>query len=67
MLSLCSEPGCTTIVFGVGPCLVHERRAAREFIRGRPYARKVADARARLTRTASRTPHDLPLLVIAKQ
>ena len=26
MLHLCIIEGCTTIVFGVGPCVEHERR-----------------------------------------
>ena len=35
MLTICSEPGCSTIVMG-GRCLEHERRPIREFVRGRP-------------------------------
>jgi hypothetical protein len=66
MLSVCTEPGCTTLVFGIGPCLVHERRAAREFVRGRPYLRKAAESRARLASAARRTWNDPPLIVIAK-
>ena len=26
MLSICAAPGCTTIVFGRGTCLEHDRR-----------------------------------------
>jgi hypothetical protein len=39
MLSTCTEPGCKTLVFGSGACLVHEPRQSREFVRGRPFAR----------------------------
>jgi hypothetical protein len=35
MLTICSEPGCSTLVMG-GRCLEHERRPIREFVRGRP-------------------------------
>jgi hypothetical protein len=35
MLTICSEPGCSTLVMG-GRCLEHERRPVREFVRGRP-------------------------------
>jgi hypothetical protein len=28
MLKLCTAPGCQTIVFGVGTCVDHDRRAA---------------------------------------
>ena len=26
MLSICTAPGCTTIIFGRGTCVAHERR-----------------------------------------
>ena len=35
MLTICSEPGCSTLVMG-GRCLEHERRPTRVFVRGRP-------------------------------
>jgi hypothetical protein len=35
MLTICSEPGCSTLVMG-GRCLEHERLPVREFVRGRP-------------------------------
>jgi hypothetical protein len=35
MLTICSEPGCSTLVMG-GRCLEHETVPAREFVRGRP-------------------------------
>jgi hypothetical protein len=42
MLSVCSEPGCTTLVFGDGVCLAHETRRVRKFVRGRPYWHPIA-------------------------
>jgi hypothetical protein len=38
MLTICSEPGCKTIVMG-GRCLEHERRQVKTYVRGRPYIR----------------------------
>ena len=35
MLTICSEPGCSTLVMG-GRCVEHERRPTRVFVRGRP-------------------------------
>jgi hypothetical protein len=64
MLSTCTEPSCKTIVFGSGPCLEHEQRPTRTFVRGRPFIRPwieggvdavqlAADARTRLSDGAS--------------
>jgi hypothetical protein len=36
MLTICSEPGCKTIVMG-GRCLEHDRRQVKTFVRGRPF------------------------------
>jgi hypothetical protein len=47
MLAVCSEPGCTTLVFGDGVCLQHEHRRTRAFVRGRPFS-PVSAARSRL-------------------
>jgi hypothetical protein len=46
MLSTCTEPGCNTLVFGVGACLEHEARLTREFVRGRPFVPAVRELRA---------------------
>jgi hypothetical protein len=35
MLTICSEPGCSTLVMG-GRCLEHETSPTRVFVRGRP-------------------------------
>jgi hypothetical protein len=48
MLSVCSRPGCSTLVFGDGVCLAHETRSLRKFVRGRPYWHPIAADR-RLT------------------
>lgn len=37
MLARCTEPGCTTLVFGVGACLAHQTASTQEFARGRPF------------------------------
>jgi hypothetical protein len=42
MLSSCTEPGCTTFVYGVGACLAHQSRQTRVYIRGRPFVPFVA-------------------------
>jgi hypothetical protein len=48
MLSVCSRPGCTTLVYGDGVCLAHETPSVRKFVRGRPYWHPIAGDR-RLT------------------
>jgi hypothetical protein len=51
MLSVCSHPGCTTLVFGDGVCLAHETGHVRKFVRGRPYRHPIAaNRRLRLER-----------------
>jgi hypothetical protein len=42
MLSVCSEPGCTTLTMG-GTCVEHDPPVTVTFVRGRPY---VAEATA---------------------
>ena len=42
MLSICSEPGCTTMVIGGGPCVSHEPHVNRVFLRGRPFVQTSA-------------------------
>ena len=44
MLSICSEPGCKTLVMGDGLCVAHECRQAQVFVRGRPYAGSVGSS-----------------------
>jgi hypothetical protein len=44
MLSICSEPSCTTLVMGDGLCVAHESRQTRVFVRGRPYAGSVGSS-----------------------
>jgi hypothetical protein len=43
MLTICSEPGCSTLVMG-GRCLEHETGPIREFVRGRPLISAVPQA-----------------------
>jgi hypothetical protein len=43
MLSTCTEPGCRTLVYGIGFCLAHERPSRQVFVRGRPFQRAGAD------------------------
>jgi hypothetical protein len=44
MLSVCPEPGCTTLTMG-GTCVAHDPPVTATFTRGRPYvAEAMADA-----------------------
>ena len=36
MLTICTEPGCTTLVMG-GRCVEHESPQTHVFVRGRPF------------------------------
>ena len=65
MLTMCSEPGCATLVMG-GRCLEHERRPNRSFIRGRPFEGEQPDTAlsgygvATLAATGTGSPVALP-------
>jgi hypothetical protein len=67
MLSVCTEPGCNTYVLGVGPCLAHERRAEREFVRGRPYVRRAAEFSSLLAAGALLPSRDPALIAVVKR
>jgi hypothetical protein len=67
MLSICTEPGCTTYVLGVGPCVAHERHAARQFVRGRPYLRRAAETHLQLAARALRPSHGSQLIAAVKR
>ena len=41
MLSVCPEPGCTTLTMG-GTCVEHDPPVTVTFTRGRPYVAKAA-------------------------
>jgi hypothetical protein len=41
MLSVCPEPGCTTVTMG-GTCVEHDPPATVAFVRGRPYVAEAA-------------------------
>jgi hypothetical protein len=41
MLSVCPEPGCTTLTMG-GTCVAHDPPVTVTFTRGRPYVGKAA-------------------------
>jgi hypothetical protein len=53
MLTICTEPGCTTFVMG-GRCVEHESPQTHVFVRGRPFesAASAREASARQPRLA---------------
>jgi hypothetical protein len=53
MLTICTEPGCTTLVMG-GRCVEHEPSQTRLFVRGRPF-KQLAGARGPDIRRSSRS------------
>jgi hypothetical protein len=46
MLSSCTEPGCATLVLGVGTCLAHQTTSTQQFARGRPFIHPSAPVEA---------------------
>ena len=48
MLSVCPEPGCTTLTMG-GTCVEHDPRVTVTFTRGRPYVAEVAAETVRVS------------------
>jgi len=53
MLTICTEPGCTTLVMG-GRCVEHEPSQSHVFVRGRPFVRAMSsrESGVRLRREA---------------
>lgn len=47
MLSVCPEPGCTTLTMG-GTCVAHDPPMTVTFARGRPYVTKATADAARV-------------------
>jgi hypothetical protein len=58
MLTICTEPGCTTLVMG-GRCVEHESPRTHVFVRGRPFVSGTS------TREASARQPRLTLLELA--
>jgi hypothetical protein len=48
MLSVCPEPGCTTLTMG-GTCVAHDPPVTVAFVRGRPYVGELADDLVRIS------------------
>ena len=63
MLATCTEPGCTTLVLGVGVCIAHQTAATHEFVRGRPFdrANMPVGAVALVSAASGATPASPPL------
>ena len=61
MLATCTQPGCATLVLGVGVCIAHQTAATQEFVRGRPFVRaSVPVGAVTLVSTASGATHTSP-------